>query len=75
MGGGIGVEICAFGLTGTLVPLTLYYATILNFSASAQRVEESAARVSTLSASRAAKTNENNRENNGKIEYGRVARV
>ena len=49
-GGGIGVKMCAFGRTGTLVPLTLHYATVRNFSASARTVEESAARVSTLSA-------------------------
>jgi hypothetical protein len=57
------VKICAFGRTGTLVPLTLHYATILNFSASAQRVEESTARVTPLSAIEGPKTNENNREN------------
>jgi hypothetical protein len=63
MGGRVEVKVCAFGRTGTLIPLTLHYATVLNFSASAQRVEESAARVSTLSPSRAEKTNENKPEN------------
>ena len=76
MGGGVGVKMCAFGRTGTLVPLTLHNATILNFSASARTVEESAARVSTLSAIEGRENKRKQpRKRIGKTEYGRVARV